>query len=384
MRSGGRAGALAVAATVAVAMALAPAAVPMRVSPAAPVVPVSPSLTGSPGPGDGSGSPAHDDALQIERVRQVVARGHAWLIQRQNRDGSFSIERHETSRAAPVAVTALAALSLMAAGSLPDRGEHERTVRAAVDWLVDHCDEAGYFTTDSDSISKMHGHGYALLALTQACGMYGQDGEGRQRLRDAIGRGVRLIETSQGETGGWYYEPRKVADHEGSVTVCMIQALRTARDAGFAVDRRVIDRAVAYMKRSQDPATGAFRYRINDPKTSWALTAAALATLNATGDYGSELVTGGFRSLEETDPYIGAGIREAFQDYGALYAAQAYWQHPDRSAFDRWWPEFVDWAERHQLPDGEFYNGEYGNIYATAIVTLTLQVPVGYLPLFQR
>lgn len=382
MRRGGRAGALAVALSVALPLALAAAPIVAPVVGPAPVSPVS--LAGPPAAGDGGGPPGRDDPLQIDRVRQVVARGHAWLIQRQNRDGSFSIERHETSRAAPVAVTALAALSLMAAGSLPDRGEHERTVRAAVDWLVDHCDEAGYFTTDSDSISKMHGHGYALLALTQACGMYGQDGEGRQRLREAIGRGVKLIESSQGETGGWYYEPRKVADHEGSVTVCMIQALRTARDAGFAVDRRVIERAVAYMKRSQDPASGAFRYRINDPKTSWALTAAALATLNATGDYGSELVTHGFRSLEETDPYIGAGIREAFQDYGALYAAQAYWQHPDRAAFDRWWPEYVAWAEQHQRPDGEFSNGEYGNIYATAIVTLTLQVPVGYLPLFQR
>jgi len=338
----------------------------------------------TPAAGGGGGAPTSDDALQIDRVRQIVARGHAWLIKQQNRDGSFSIERSEATRAAPVAVTALAALSLMAAGSLPDRGEHERTVRAAVDWLVDHCNEDGFFTTDSDSISRMHGHGYALLALTQACGMYGQDDEGRKRLRSAIDRGVHLIESSQGETGGWWYDPRKHPDHEGSVTVCMIQALRTARDAGFAVDKEVINRAVNYMKRSQEPSSGAFRYRINDPKTSWALTAAALSTLNATGDYGSELVTHGFQSLEETDPYTGAGMGESFQDYGALYAAQAYWQHPDRSAFDRWWPVFVENCEQRQGPDGEFTDSQFGNVYATAIVTLTLQVPVGYLPLFQR
>src|SRR6185436_14366968 len=212
----------------------------------------------TPAAGGGGGAPTSDDALQIDRVRQIVARGHAWLIKQQNRDGSFSIERSEATRAAPVAVTALAALSLMAAGSLPDRGEHERTVRAAVDWLVDHCNEDGFFTTDSDSISRMHGHGYALLALTQACGMYGQDDEGRKRLRSAIDRGVHLIESSQGETGGWWYDPRKHPDHEGSVTVCMIQALRTARDAGFAVDKEVINRAVNYMKRSQEPSSGAF------------------------------------------------------------------------------------------------------------------------------
>lgn len=347
-----------------------------------PVVTISAATL--PGAG-GDGAPVHDDALQIDRVRQIVARGHAWLIQQQNRDGSFSIQRQEASQAsAPVAVTALAAMSLMAAGSLPDRGQHERTVRSAVDWLVDHCDESGFFTTDSDSVSKMHGHGYALLALTQACGMYGEDTEGRQRLRAAIERGVRLIETSQGETGAWFYEPRKESNHEGSVTVCMIQALRAARDAGFAVDKGVIDRAVQYMKRSQEPVTGKFRYRINDPKTSWALTAAALATLNATGDYGSELVTHGFVALQESDPFTGSGYLEGFQDYGALYASQAYWQHPERAAFDRWWPEFVSHCDRRQRPDGDFEDNDYGNVYATAIVTLTLQVPVGYLPLFQR
>jgi hypothetical protein len=333
----------------------------------------------------GDGTISRDDTLQIARVRQIVARGHAWMIKQQNRDGSFSVERAFAGQAAPVAVTALAALSLMAAGNLPDRGEHDRVVRAAVDWLVDHCDESGYFTTDSDSISKMHGHGYALLALTQACGMSGDDTERRRRMREAIERGVRLIETSQGETGGWWYDPKRSSDHEGSVTVCMVQALRAARDAGFAVDKGVIERAVQYLKRSQEPESGRFRYRINDPSTSWALTAAALATLNATGDYGSELVRRGFEALQESDPFTGGAGFEAFRDYGALYAAQAYWQHPDRSAFDRWWPEFVRECEvDRQQPDGDFEDRVYGNVYATAIVTLTLQVPVGYLPLFQR
>jgi hypothetical protein len=230
----------------------------------------------------------------------------------------------------------------------------------------------------------MHGQGYALLALTQAYGMVGADEVRRERLRSAIERGVALIEACQGETGGWYYDPRRVAPHEGSITVCMIQALRAARDAGFAVDTAVIDRAMEYMRQSQHPETGRFRYAINDPKTSWALTAAALSTLNALGDYGSDVLMRGFEALERSDPIGGQGRYEAFQDYGALYAAQAYWQHPDRRAFDRWWPQFVSQCAERQRPDGDFYDGDYGNVYATAIVTLTLQVPLGYLPIFQR
>ena len=98
----------------------------------------------------------------------------------------------------------------------------------------------------------------------------------------------------------------------------------------------------------------------------------------------SAINANGFRSLEETDPYIGAGIREAFQDYGALYAAQAYWQGNDQRAFDRWWLRFVDKSAETQRADGSFPGGDYGAVYGTAIATLTLQVPLGYLPIFQR
>ena len=283
-----------------------------------------------------------------------------------------------------MAVTALAALSLMAAGNLPDRGSYERPVRRAIDWLVDHCSEDGYFQDDRDTISRMHGQGYAVLALTQAIGMYGDDEAQRERLRSAIERGVDLIQRTQGDRGGWWYDPMKLAAHENSVTVCMIQALRAARDVGFKVDTGVVDKAVAYVRDCQEPDTGRFRYATNDEKTTWALTAAALSTLNALGDYGSPVWQRGFEALQQSDPYSGGGGGEAFQDYGALYAAQAYWQFQDSRAFDRWWPRFVtDCAER-QRPDGTFPEGMYGAVYGTAIVTLTLQVPLGYLPIFQR
>lgn len=325
-----------------------------------------------------------DDRLQLESVVAIVARGHAFLARQQNVDGSFSIVRNESGNAAPVAVTALAALSFMAAGHLPDRGEYTARVRHAIDWLVERCRHDGYITTDADTTSRMHGQGYALLALTQAWGMEGGDDARRARLRSAIVRGVGLIETTQGETGGWYYEPRATQNHESSITVCMIQALRAARDAGFAVNRDVIRRAEAYVAASQNEVDGRFRYMLNDPRTSWALTAAAISTLNATGDYGSERLELGFSALQQADPFTGGGRFEAFQDYGALYAAQAYWSWRDPAAFGRWWPAFVTSCAERQRPDGSFFDGEYGHVYATAIVTLTLQVPLGYLPLFRR
>jgi hypothetical protein len=331
--------------------------------------------------GDSTGG---DDRLQFTRVTSIVQSAHAWLISQQNADGSFSVVRHEASSSAPIAVTSLSALSFMAAGNLPDRGRYDTAVRRAVNWLVDRCNKDGYFTTDNDTISRMHGQGYALLALTQAYGMGREDGERRKRMHAAIERAIALIERTQGETGGWFYNPVKMAAHEGSITVCMLQALRAARDIGFTVDTAVIDKARRYMAKSQDAKTGRFRYAVNDPKTSWALTAAALSTLNAMGDYGSDELKSGFDAMQRSDPFTAGIGYVAFQDYGALYAAQAYWQYQDQRPFERWWPAFVAIAEKNQRPDGDFYNGDYGNVYATAVVTLTLQVPFGYLPIFQR
>jgi hypothetical protein len=333
--------------------------------------------------GGGDDKPGSADRLLTPRVELLVAKSHAFMLEHQNADGSFSIVRNDASTSAPVAVTSLAIMSLMASGHLPDRGNHQMAVQRAVDWLVAHCGEDGYFTTDGDK-SEMHGQGYAVLALTQAFGMDAGDRNKRDLLRAAIERGVRLIEESQGETAGWWYEPRRVAEHEGSITVCMIQALRAARDIGFKVDKGVIDRALGYVQRSQ-AEDGRFRYALNDTKTSWALTAAALSTLHGLGQYSGEVLDLGFEALQRSDPFTGTSSwNEAFVDYGALYAAQAYWQNRDQKAFERWWPAFVASCEERQRDDGHFDGGEHGSVYGTAIVSLTLQVPLGYLPMLQR
>jgi hypothetical protein len=112
------------------------------------------------------------------------------------------------------------------------------------------------------------------------------------------------------------------------------------------VFQKVIDDALDYMKASQDPVSGRFRYRINEPKMSWSLTAAALSTLNSAGDYSSDMLQQGFDALQRWDPYIGQPEDENWIEYGAFYAAQAYWQHGDGRAVARWWPRFVRPAGR--------------------------------------
>lgn len=358
---------------------------------------------------DGSAVRQQDVA---ERAAVIAGRGLAYLAAQQNEDRSFSVAAGEDAKRAPLAVTALAALAFMSGGSTTGRGPHRQQVQSAIQYLLDHQVEApppgvgpsrdgvvqyGYFTVESDHTSKMHGHGFATLAVAEAYGTlnvdrsYGESAgpkarEDLRRMRDALAAAVRLIEESQAEVGGWYYRPYE-KDHEGSMTVLMIQALRAARNVGIDVDRGVIERAVRYMHNSQRP-DGAFRYQLGHTTATYALTAAAVATLNASGDYDSQVIDLGIEFMRRQDPILNAdqwAVDHNFPFYGRLYAAQAYYLYRDPRLWEEWYPRVVDVLESLQTDSaGYFEGGEYGRVYATAMSCLVLQIPCQYLPIFQK
>lgn len=70
---------------------------------------------------------------------------------------------------------------------------------------------------------------------------------------------VELIVRTQNSAGGWRYNPAP-EDADLSVTVCQMMALRAARNAGIGVAKETIDRAVDYVRRSQN-ADGGFMYQ---------------------------------------------------------------------------------------------------------------------------
>ncbi len=353
-----------------------------------------------------------DEALAA--AGRVAERGLAYLATQQNEDGSFSVERGEEAKQAPLAVTAIAALAFMAGGSTLGRGTHAEPVRGAIEFLLAHQVDTppqgesgdpagemhyGYFSLESDPNSRMHGHGFATLAVAQAYGTLDFDpgfGESaglkaradKERMRRALVAAVRLIERSQSLQGGWYYRPYE-DDHEGSMTVLMIQALRAARDVGVDVDKGVIDRAVRYIHKSQRPEDGAFRYHLNSPSVSYPLTAAAVATLNAAGTYDSEVIDRGIAYMERHDPLLNPDLRfsgeQSFPCYGRLYAAQAYHVHRDPRLWHEWFVRAVRFLEgRQHREKGCFDGDEYGRVYATAMSCLVLELPFQYLPIFQK
>jgi hypothetical protein len=369
-----------------------------------------PAKTGAPGPGPGFADRKFgDEDPETAAWNRAIRDGLAWLARNQHpKEGYWG----DYSNGA-LAVTSLSVLALMANGNTERRGRYAPNVREGIKFLLDKVttkgDERsfppiGYIWLDGDEVSKMHAHGYATLALAMAYGT----GDRKQRdvIREKLELAVRCIERSQHRSGGWLYDPNPTLGHEGSVTVCQVQALRAARDAGIRVNGEVIRRALDYLLRSRDPDTGGFRYRIEDKREqSYALTAAALTTLFGLGEYDrKDIVLDGIRFMRRSYRSVFGGTERWFF-YGNLYAAQTLFQAGTtswgRPYWDEWWPRMrdmlVDLQQRRRPgdpePDGSwphptrglrFSANDYGPAYRTAMACLILQVPLGLLPIFER
>lgn len=336
---------------------------------------------------DDSGQPAVDTAVQ-----RALQSGLRFLAERQAQSLDGSMSTADAKNPAILGVTALSALAFMAGGNTPTRGPQSHALQRTLEYLVDKSNQApatpnfGYISTSGDDVSKTHGHGFATLALAEA---YGMGGRSSERIRQALVAAVACIQNSQGPEGGWEYESILSANHEGSVTICYVQALRAARNAGIVVDHKVIERAEAYVLRLQKE-NGEFRYKLDQEDSSIALTAASISTLNMAGRYDNAVIQtaidaiwSGLSLQSESHP-SGRQKPTPWPYYQRLYIAQAFWQLSDGSHFKRWFKDERTLLLRQQKRDGSWNSLSYGAAYATAMNCLVLGIPEGVLPIFQR
>jgi hypothetical protein len=326
-----------------------------------------------------------------EHTLLALERGLAFLSAQQALQQDGSLPRAGGKRHVPVPTTALAALAFMACGSSPERGPYGHEVSMAVDYLALRADLSpgskahGFISFEGDELSRMHGHGFATLALTQAYAVSPRTTRGR-RLETVLRAAIDRIEASQGLEGGWFYDATVSTEHENSVTVCLVQALRAARDLGFQIDTAVIEQAVDYIRRCQ-AEDGSFKYGLETDETTLALTAAGLSTLNFLGQYDGPEVERGMEVLWQRLEMRRDGRRGSDADfpyYERLYVALALWQHSDRRLFDAWMADEQVEILNEQRADGSWNSKQFGSCYATAMNCLVLALPQGLLPIFQR
>ncbi|MDC1142011.1 hypothetical protein OAU50_02890 [Planctomycetota bacterium] len=358
-------------------------------------------------------------------LKKAVDKGLEALSKLQDDNGGFT--RAGGSNVA-IAISAIAGMAFVANGSTPDRGPYASVVRKTMYYLIGHKDaegnvlqagkqdeNSGYFTSNTDG-SRIHGHCYATQFLTQIYGTLKIKSENK-KLEASIVKAIRLIERGQTSFGGWGYIPDDLTWDEGSTTVCAIQALRAASDAGITVSNKTIQNAIQYMYDSADSRTivhdgveykgYTFKYSLASGwnSDSYALCAAAITTMNSTGIYAEgatwnaadvgRVYKGGLDWLRyKFDDFItrrkkGQGSLDVSHFYYAhFYASQAMWQAPKKVFFAEYFPKIrdllIEEQKRNPSNSGAWPAQSYGEAYTTAYALLVLQVPYQLLPMYAK
>jgi len=313
------------------------------------------------------------------KLEEAVRRGFEYLRREQKADGSFGEGRYGEH----IGVSSLCAISFMADGNVPGRGDFGDCVQKTLDFVLSHASETGLLVSD-ETHGPMYGHGFATLFLGEVYGMNNDD----DRVRDALVRAVQLIVASQNDEGGWRYNPVP-ADADVSVTICEIMGLRSARNAGIKVPKSTIDDAVRYVRECQNP-DGGFRYMRDAGGSAWPRTAAGIASLYYAGIYEDESISKGLEYLKRSAfPRAGNGgpamsmSMQPHYFYGHYYAVQAMYLAGGEH-WRTWWPAIREELLARQGADGSWSDGQNGNAYGTAMALIVLQMPKRYLPIFQR
>ena len=183
-----------------------------------------------------------------EAARAAISRGLNYLARHQEPDGAFidgigrKVNNTYLAHAGKhVGVTALAGISFLAQGSTPSRGQYGHQVQGCLDFVLRCVSREGFITNDG---SRMYEHAFGALFLAEVAGM-----APTAEVHEGLKQAVSSIVASQNDQGGWRYLPG-AKDSDISITVCQVQALRAARNAGVRVPKDTIDRAIQYVKRS--------------------------------------------------------------------------------------------------------------------------------------
>jgi hypothetical protein len=313
----------------------------------------------------------------------IIKSSLKYLASKQSPGGAWSVGNNHMA-----AITGYVLIAFMASGQLPGEGEYGQTCTRAVNFLLDCVRPDGYIAAPTGE-SNMYNHGIATIALGE---VYGQTRD--PNLRPKLEQAVKLIIACQGIEGGWRYQPRINPDADISVTVLQVVALRVARNGGLDVPQATIDRAVNFVKSCNNQMSGGFGYQPQsrgDP--GFARTAAAIYSLQVCGLYDDPMVRRGSDYLVDQMTRFRTGGKGQWFTYGNFYAGPAQYM----IGGDTWANWYADIkgillapGALNQSPDGtNFWRpldgaSGIGDVYATAVYTMILAMPYGYLPLYQR
>ena len=330
-----------------------------------------------------------------QQIDQVVDRGLQYLASTQRADGSW----HPSLNNEP-GISGLCLMAFLSRGHLPGQGIYGDTTSKATEYLFRSQQPDGLIARSRQPYHAAYSHGIAALVISELYGMSrpSDDARHRETIEKALkftGHRYSQPKASSDDNGGWRYLRRHaVSDSDLSVTSWNVMFLRSARNSGFEIDRRLVDEALEYMERVYDPKKSTFRYEIHSDEPAYiysrGMAGAGVLSLSLAGRHNSEMAQSSARYIlsKPFDQYVRPGPGEQYPCYGAFYCSYAmfqmggvYWKnfYPQMSA------TLCDAQQRDgswTLREGE--EVRYGTAYMTALSLLALTPPYQTMPIFQR
>ncbi len=206
------------------------------------------------------------------KVEQSIERGVYFLLNRQNKDGSWGSPRNtkglniyaptfQSHYAFRLAVTALSTSALIEAG-----GDNPRVGRAIEDgekYLFEHLPKLRRAT--ADAMYNVWSHAYAIQSLVRMRARLPKDRVRIEKIDALIRHQFDRLTRYESVDGGWgYYDFRVGTKKPASSSISFVNgtvlhAFYEAKEAGIAPPKKLVTRAIAATKRQRLP-DGSYLY----------------------------------------------------------------------------------------------------------------------------
>jgi hypothetical protein len=332
-------------------------------------------------------APAEDQSKAVAAARE---KGLDWLTKNQAANGSWG-------QTYTIAVTSFTCLDYLSAADEPFTGDRGQALVKGLQFLLSQ-QKDGVFPQQGHT--WIHGQGFGTLALSEAYGRSllckTKPDMDMKKVRDAVAAAVQVIAKQQSQSGGWWYTPNDHTQHEGSTTVCAVQALVSARNYEIKIDQKVLDKGFEYLKKCQNE-DGGFDYKQGDRVSMKEGSAADVSTLGLMEKFDFAVMINGYKFLLKITPATISA--ERFPYYGHFYGCMGMHllgqEYKDDKEFREktggyiagvqkdllsWQQKEGTWPVKGWMASG----GGEGAPYATAFATLALYVPEARLSIYNR